>query len=143
MDQSLKFISNAPFYSEFYHYRLTGPSGNKGYLTLVPSATKDACPANRILQSTGKKLIPNVNPMGFLLGKENPNPTTLIAVYDTVTFLRGYIDPSSPTFRMNIIPSEPLAEPWPLRLSYNLHVMLALPYSSHSASSTNPLPIGA
>ena len=92
------YTSTQEFHGEFYYYTANGPSGNKGYITLVPSATAEKCPAGRKLYATGKKLVPGIHPMAFLLGQPNPNPKPLVSVYDSTTFIRGYIDPTSPTF---------------------------------------------
>jgi hypothetical protein len=92
------YVSTHPFNDEFYLYTANGPSGNKGYLTLIPSASADNCPSGRTLYATGKKLTPGIHPMAFIHGQPNPNPVTLISVYDSISFLRGFIDPTSPTF---------------------------------------------
>jgi len=100
------FISTQAFHGEFYVYTANGPSGNKGYITLVPGATAEKCPAGRALHATGKKLTPGIHPMSFLLGKPLSNPRTLISVYDSISLLRGFIDPSSPTFTRPGMPQQ-------------------------------------
>jgi hypothetical protein len=97
------FVSTQPFHGEFYVYTANGLSGNKGYITLVPGATPEKCPAGRSLHATGKKLTPGIHPMAYLLGKPHSNPKLLVSVYDSVSLLRGFIDPSSPAFtRLNM-----------------------------------------
>ena len=98
------FVSTQPFHGEFYVYTANGLSGNKGYITLVQGATPEKCPAGRSLHATGKKLTPGIHPMGFLLGKPLSNPKVLVSVYDSVSLLRGFIDPSSPAFTRSNMP---------------------------------------
>lgn len=105
------FISTQAFHSEFYVYTANGPSGNKGYLSSVSGANAEKCPAGRSLHATGKKLTPGIHPMGFVLGKPNPVSRVLISVYDSVSFLRGYIDPTSPTFTRLGMPQISKIEP--------------------------------
>jgi hypothetical protein len=84
------YISTKPFKLEFLTYTVSTDArfqfvGSTGYVT-----TTDAlCPAGRILHVTGRKLYPgaNVGVSKFLL-----------SVYDPITFLNGFIDPSSSTF---------------------------------------------
>lgn len=85
------YIATTTFHNDFFSYRtyLDGDRVTQGELDLVTSVPAQA-PKNRILRETGKKLFPNgVNP-----GVD----TLLVGVYDTVTFLNGYIDPNSPIF---------------------------------------------
>ena len=108
-DLSKSYMATKPFYMEFYQYDLKKDSSGRkrGYLRLTPNTNSTNCPDDRVLHFTGKKLVPQINPMEFLLGNPNPNPKLLISVYDSVTFLRGYIDPSSATFAVynQILPS--------------------------------------
>lgn len=85
------YIATTAFYNEFFSYRtyLDADRKTQGVLDLVTTDPTDT-PKARILRETGKKLFPNgVNP-----GVE----TLLVGVYDSVTFLNGYIDPNSPVF---------------------------------------------
>ena len=85
------YIATTTFYQDFFSYRtyLDADRVTQGVLDLVTSDPTQA-PKNRILRETGKKLFP---------GGVNPDvDTLLVGVYDTVTFLNGYIDPNSPVF---------------------------------------------
>jgi len=106
-------VSNAPFNGEFYQYKLNGDSGPKGYLTLTPNANEINCPAGRVLTLTGKKLIPQIHPMEFLLGKPNPLPGLLVSAYDNITFMKGFVNPKSPIFIPNALDIKPLDTPKP------------------------------
>jgi hypothetical protein len=56
----------------------------------VVGATALTCPANRILRENGKRLYP-----------EGANPgvsTLMVGVYDSITGLKGFIDPNAPPF---------------------------------------------
>jgi hypothetical protein len=84
------YVSTKPFKQEFLTYTVSTNSrfvivGETGYVT-----SDDAlCPAGRVLHVTGRKLYPGVNP-GIT--------KFLLSVYDPITFLNGFIDPSSSTF---------------------------------------------
>jgi len=85
------YITTTAFQNHFFSYRtyLDADRITQGELDLVTASPSEA-PKNRILRETGKKLFPNgVNP-----GVD----TLLVGVYDSVTFLNGYIDPNSPVF---------------------------------------------
>jgi hypothetical protein len=99
-----------PFHDELYYYTANGPSGNKGYVISLPAATEALCPAGRILHATGKKLVPGIHPMSFINGKLNPYPKLLISVYDSVSLLRGFIDPSSTAFLRAGLPMTPVIQ---------------------------------
>jgi hypothetical protein len=99
-----------PFHDELYYYTANGPSGNKGYVISLQAATEALCPAGRILHATGKKLVPGIHPMSFINGKLNPYPKLLISVYDSVSLLRGFIDPSSTAFVRAGLPMTPVIQ---------------------------------
>jgi hypothetical protein len=61
----------------------------QGTLTANANATAANCPANRVLHANGRVLIPGANP-----GVNVP----LVGVYDPITSLNGFIDPTDPTF---------------------------------------------
>jgi hypothetical protein len=85
------YIATTTFHNDFFSYRtyLDADRVTQGELNLVTTDPAQA-PKNRILRETGKKLFPNgVNP---------DVDTLMVGVYDTVTFLNGYIDPNSPIF---------------------------------------------
>jgi hypothetical protein len=55
----------------------------------VSGATSTTCPAYRVVRETGRKLYPGANP-GIV--------TYLVEVFDSTSFLRGFINPNSPIF---------------------------------------------
>jgi len=89
LNNSKSYVSTKPFNQEFLTYTVT----KANFVTTGATApvTTDAAltPAGRILHLTGRKLLPG----------QNPGVTTfLVSVYDPISFLTGYIDPSSSTF---------------------------------------------
>ena len=87
------FIAAAEFNTQFFSYVTSvGRSGRvTGTLSPVQGANAGNCPAGRLLRETGRKLYPDINP-GIT--------SAMIAVYDSVSFLTGYIDPNSATFAL-------------------------------------------
>jgi len=71
-----------------------------GTLAIHASATAAKCPAGRILHLTGRKLHPTINPMTTFPGGASLLTTAkfLVGVYDPITFISGFIDPSSSMF---------------------------------------------
>lgn len=61
----------------------------EGTLTPNANATAANCPVNRVLHTNGRVLVPGANP-----GVNSP----LIGVYDPISALNGFIDPTDPTF---------------------------------------------
>jgi len=93
------YISTADFRFEFYTYskyfsNLTFK--NTGTFALADS-TGTKCPAGRILHETGRKLRPDMEPMTNFVGTLT-EPKFLISVYDPISLLTGYIDPTSSSF---------------------------------------------
>jgi len=85
-----QYISIQPFNNAFFTYTVSVVGFvNTGTLTTVTGATVQTCPAGRVLRETGRKLYPSANP-GIT--------TLLVSVYDDITGLTGFIDPSAPTF---------------------------------------------
>ena len=78
------YLTAAPYDKFIYLYDEKAQT-----LIPVPGATPVYCPKDRILRETGRKLYPGVNP-GV--------PNTMVAVYDEVSFLNGYIDPNAAIF---------------------------------------------
>jgi hypothetical protein len=77
-------------------------------LTALPSGVAISatnCPAGRILRESGRKLYPGANP-GLVLGDTYRGTTVAnnnlnkmwVLVFDSVTGLRGFIDPNAPQF---------------------------------------------
>lgn len=88
------YITTTAFNNDFYTYTTTlNPTTFVTTGTLaanVVGATAATCPANRILRENGKRLYP-----------EGANPgvnTLLVGVYDSITGLKGFIDPNAPPF---------------------------------------------
>ena len=85
------YIAAIPFNNYFFTYvpanlNLQTPIS---VLTPVLGATANTCPVGRILRETGRKLYPGVNP-----GIRTP----MVAVYDNISLLSGFIDPNSAAF---------------------------------------------
>ena len=84
------YIATAPFHDYIYEYNVTNSNDTiVGTLDPLTGATCDNCPTGRILRETGRKLYPGANP-GISI--------YLVSVYDSVTFLRGFINPNSRVF---------------------------------------------
>jgi hypothetical protein len=93
-------VSVTAFNNEFYSYTAgTNPTTftPTGVFSLVTGATATTCPAGRVLHLTGRKLYPDVNPMTTFVGALTAKKF-LVSVYDPISFLNGFIDPSSSTF---------------------------------------------
>ena len=98
------YISTAPFYNDFFTYTVAmNPTTyvKTGALTAV-TTTQALCPANRILVENGKKLYPS----GIITAGDTTNgvgpysgvKTYMVGVFDSVSFLNGFIDPNSKLF---------------------------------------------
>jgi hypothetical protein len=90
-----QYVSINPFNNDFYSYttstEFTGGSFvTTGSLDRVSGANATNCPAGRVLRENGKKLFPEANP-GVT--------TYLVGVYDSTTFLNGFIDPNARVFQ--------------------------------------------
>ena len=98
-DKSL--ISTKAFDAEFYTYTVSknpATGVTTGAFSVVSGATSTTCPRGRILHLTGRKLFPDVNPMNTFVGTALTAKKFLVAVYDPISFLNGFIDPTSNTF---------------------------------------------
>ena len=94
-------VSNKAFDGEFYAYAVSkNPSTGvtTGVFSVVPGATATTCPGGRVLHLTGRKLFPDVNPMTTFVGSALTAKKFLVSVYDPISFLTGFIDPTSNTF---------------------------------------------
>jgi hypothetical protein len=94
-------VSTKAFDGEFYAYTAgTNPAtfAPTGVFSVVPGATAATCPAGRVLHLTGRKLFPDVNPMTTFVGTALTAKKFLVSVYDPISFLNGFIDPTSNTF---------------------------------------------
>jgi hypothetical protein len=90
-----QYVSINPFNNDFYMYTTSteftgGQFVTTGTLTSVDGANATNCPAGRVLRENGKKLFPGANP-----GVE----FFLVGVYDSTTFLSGFIDPNCRLFQ--------------------------------------------
>jgi len=84
------YVTTAPFDNYFFSYSVTIVDlVTTGTLTQVSGATCANCPIGRILRENGRKLYPSANP-----GVTN----YMVGVYDSVTFLNGFIDPNADIF---------------------------------------------
>lgn len=85
------FLTAQPFNTKLFNYStsINSQFQTVGTLVVNPLATATNCPANRVLNSTGRVLIPGANP-----GINSP----LVGVYDAISGLNGFIDPTDPTF---------------------------------------------
>lgn len=108
------YISTGAFNGIIYSYTTTlntsnfKQEGRLAALTALPSGTTITatnCPAGRILRETGRKLFPGANPglvqgdsyQGTAVANNNLNKMWVL-VFDSVTGLRGFIDPNAPQF---------------------------------------------
>jgi len=95
------FVATKAFNNDFFTYTTTvnGAFSTVGALGFV-TTTAALCPVGHVLHATGKKLYPNVNPMNTFPGGSSllTAPKFLMSVYDPITLLTGFIDPSSPMF---------------------------------------------
>lgn len=105
LNNAKSFISTDAFNNDFYSYTLGLNSSfvQAGTLGFVSGATAAKCPAGRVLHLTGKRLVPNVNPMntfpaGSGLATTKSPGVFMVSAYDPVSGLRGYIDPTSSKF---------------------------------------------
>uniref|UniRef100_A0A6C0KXR4 Uncharacterized protein n=1 Tax=viral metagenome TaxID=1070528 RepID=A0A6C0KXR4_9ZZZZ len=90
-----QYVSIQPFNVDFYTYTtstnfVNGQYATTGSLSQVSGANSYTCPEGRVLRENGKKLFPDANP-GV--------PTFMVGVYDSTTFLSGFIDPNSRRFQ--------------------------------------------
>ena len=86
------FIAAEIFDANFFTYVFTSNlEGSYGTLVPVAGANSQTCPAGRLLRETGRKLFPGVNP-----GIVSP----MVAVYDEVSLLTGFIDTNSPIYAL-------------------------------------------
>ena len=102
------YITTTTFHNDIFAYTTTfnpttfTTTGTLTSLATVGTATAANCKANTVLRENGKKLYPpgmvTANSTTFN-GAPNPGVTTyMVGVYDTNTFLSGFIDPNSKIF---------------------------------------------
>lgn len=106
------FVATKAFKTEFYQYTASRAADLSmvGALVLHPSAIGNSCPAGRVVHANGKRLVPGVNPMtefttsdaavaaGTTQAATVQAAKFMIGVYDPVSMLNGFIDPTSSTF---------------------------------------------
>ena len=90
------YIANNMFYDDFFSYTVSSSIVNGAVVTtgsLGPVVgAYGNCPMGRILRENGKKLYPDS--FNSSVGVTE----YLVGVYDSVSFLNGYINPNSPVF---------------------------------------------
>lgn len=95
------FIASKAFNNDFFTYT-TSKNSSFNTVGTLGFVTTDAarCPVGRLLHATGKKLYPNVNPMNTFPGGSSllTSKKFLMAVYDPISQLSGFIDPSASIF---------------------------------------------
>ena len=89
-------------YTTSFSYTTLTTTGTLTSLSTLGTGTAANCKANTVLRENGKKLYPpgivTANNTTFN-GAPNPGVTTyMVGVYDTNTFLSGFIDPNSKIF---------------------------------------------
>ena len=72
-----------------YTTSLNGSFQTVGTLAANANASAANCPVGRVLHANGRKLLPNVNPS---------ITKVYVGVYDPISFLNGYIDPTDSTW---------------------------------------------
>ena len=85
------FISTCPFPGYFFSYKVQPGITPIFALGPVEGANNLTCPTGRILRENGRKLYPGINS-----GVE----TNMIGVYDSISFLSGFIDPNTRVFTL-------------------------------------------
>ena len=110
----LSYITTAAFNGSIYQYTTAlnttnfNTEGQLSAITTLPSGvavSSTNCPAGRILRVAGRKLYPGANP-GLVLGDKYQGTTVAnnslnhvwVSVFDSVTGLRGFIDPNASIF---------------------------------------------
>ena len=95
-------VSTKAFHENIFTYTTSVNASFQtvGTLAIHPSASAARCPTGRILHLTGRKLYPTVNPMTTLPGGGSLLTAAkfLVAVYDPISMINGFIDPSSSMF---------------------------------------------
>lgn len=95
-------VSTRAFNDNIFTYTtsVNGSFQTVGTLAIHASASATKCPAGRILHLTGRKLYPTINPMTTFPGGASLLTTAkfLVAVYDPISMINGFIDPSSSMF---------------------------------------------
>ena len=103
------YVSTDNFATEIYSYTVSLNAnletvGTLANITRLPDnvtvliGSSYACPANRILNLTGKKLLPGRDVITVNTTSPATTATFFVGVLDPVTGLNGFIDPTSKTF---------------------------------------------
>jgi hypothetical protein len=95
------FVATRAFNNDFFTYTVTKNAALQTIGTLGFVTTDAArCPIGRVLHANGKKLYPNVNPMDTFPGGSSllTGKKFLVGVYDPISLLSGFIDPTSSMF---------------------------------------------
>jgi len=103
------YITTGTFHTDIFKYTT---ALNSSYVTVGTLTTLDAlgtgtatnCPANRILRENGRTLNPDANPISTLVKSSGSAAFTLqavlVGVYDAISGLSGFIDPTSSKFQL-------------------------------------------
>lgn len=87
--QRRSFLSTAPFASYFFSYSNTGSTSIPNWQLVQITYDDTKCPGGRVLRENGRKLYPGAN----------ANVTKYyVGVFDSKTFLNGFIDPNAKVF---------------------------------------------
>jgi len=103
------YVSTANFASAIYSYTVSLNAnletvGTLANITRLPDnvtvlvGSSYACPANRILNLTGKKLLPGRDVITVNTTSPATTATFFVGVFDPITGLNGFIDPTSTLF---------------------------------------------
>jgi len=102
-DKKKSYLTTTDFRHDFYKYSTSFSNRTfttSGTLLLVDPNGLNT-PSRRVLHENGKKLRPEINPMNiFGTGAAINTPTFLVGVYDPVSLLHGFIDPTSSVFAL-------------------------------------------
>lgn len=100
-DYPKSFVATRAFNNDFFTYTVSMNSsfvkvGTFGFVTTDAAR----CPTGRVLHVTGAKLYPNINPMNTFPGGSSllTSAKFLLGVYDPISHLKGFIDPTSSMF---------------------------------------------
>ena len=88
------YITTGTFHTDIFKYTTALNAsfqtvGGLSTLNALGTGTVSNCPVNRVLRENGRRLIPDANP---------PVSTVMVGVYDAISGLSGFIDPTSSKF---------------------------------------------
>ena len=88
------YITTGTFHTDIFKYTTSLNAsfqtvGGLSTLNALGAGTVSNCPVNRVLRENGRRLVPDANP---------PVSTVMVGVYDAISGLSGFIDPTSSKF---------------------------------------------